>query len=228
MKIKEKYNKENSLYILNVVANIIVAILFYMISDLSSLRYTIMIVILAIVSINISAYFVIKKGKLNLTKIIFFTAILITIISISSIIETNMSFNKINILSEPIHLGDKKLDSFTPRDPELNKYYDIHFDMQNIPEKCIIEIVAKDIDSDFRNGPVKIIINGFFVEYLNNLKPYSDFTPKSEHLYPFSKSRLELNTGLLKTGLNKLRFEILKTIYGYDDINIESVFILTK
>lgn len=219
---QKKIDKKS--FITGIITNFIVSGIFFLLSITNNLLFTKIISGILFGTLII----IILKNK-NIKTIIASIVFSLLILIASFFLEINfVNYNQKIISEKLIHLGDKELSWFDIAKPSDLKYVIIDFKLEKVPNKALIEITAKDVDPDFRNGPVGIFVNGQFVTYLNNIYPFSNILAAEEHTYGYAKGKITIPNGFLIEGNNELMIALVPSNYGYDDILISDVKLFWK
>lgn len=220
--MEESIDKKS--FVTGIIANIFVNGIFFFLSWDKNLIYT------GIFSISLFIILLIIVNKYHKFKIIIPAFIvLLLLLGSSYYIEINhINFKEKTIYDDIVHLGDKEISWFDITKPNEKKYLIVDFIIEEIPTKTFIEITAKDVDPDFRSGPVAIFINSQFVSYLNNAKPFKDIPLDEEHSFGYVTGKIELPKGYLVQSKNEMLIALIPTSRGYDDILISEVKLLWK
>jgi hypothetical protein len=224
---KKKNKKELVSLVLGLVYALLISLSFFFLGHNDRLYATLLLSCLLLVSLIVST--IKYYDSLTLFHCGLFPIIYLAIIVPTFIIENNLiSYKVLSISEKLVHLGDKELEWFDPSKPLETNYFTKTFRLDTHPKKAKLRIYVKDVDPDFRNGPALVRINDGYSFYLNNLKPFSDISPKEEHKLDFQWAEQDIPGGFLKKGDNVLYIYVLATIYGLDDINFSKIELLYR
>lgn len=138
------------------------------------------------------------------------------------------SGEEINISKNYVHVGDSTKDMFKPKAP-CGTYWEKSFKLKKVPEKASLKL--ESIWSYSRNP---IYINGTNIGYVpaqsRNMwkKDYKKYRRK----IPFKKGEIEIPSGILEKGINKIRIESKEGrtffVKNHDDFVLKNIIMITK
>jgi len=95
-----------------------------------------------------------SRQKLNMTSATLVAVVYFGLVLVSYFVESQIvQYKTVPIVQNPIHLGDKELQWMYPAKPDTTNFFRKDFELPIAPSKARLRIEAKDIDSDYRNGP---------------------------------------------------------------------------
>lgn len=129
----------------------------------------------------------------------------------------------IELLSNPIHLGEIRNDVFDPPDPHEYPCYIVVFPLQYESYGVFLRVEAKSVAVPREDGPVELKVNGEHSFWLNNLIEFSDQGDKDSS-YGFRVGEYRLRQDYLKLGKNELSVCAFEGSDGFiDGVNIKSI-----
>lgn len=196
--------------------------------DLSFRPLLLLPVLVSVLLLVIAWRFVLRRGAAWRYGVLFLGIILCGFSFHLLQAHSSLGLQKRSMLTQPIHLGDKTMNSFTPASPSATDTT-LKVRLDKAPEEAWIQIRAKHVDPDYTSGPFVLTVNGVWGVYINNQEPFVDTRPNEEGKHGYRMATIELDAGTLTQDWNDVRLRVVPTrARGYDDVGVSELNLLYR